>query len=111
MRKLIPVFAVFIVYTLALPALAEVPHDDSWTPPVEGAIQMFRHTDRAFAVGADTGGAGVEVEGSDELLPRPICVPFANSHCAIDSTGCSGVCVAYVNYYCDTCTCGSFRFC
>lgn len=93
-------------------AIAEVA--PAWEAPPEGAAAMFSQGDRVFAVGATSGGAGAGVAEPGEgeaLRPGPGGETFSNSRCAMQSGGCSGVCVSHLNYYCSTDSCSSFDFC
>jgi hypothetical protein len=85
-----------------------------WEAPPEGAAEMFSQGDRLFAVGAASGGAGTGVAEPDEgeqLRPSPGGETYSHSRCAMQSGGCSGVCVSHLNYYCSTSSCSSFDFC
>ena len=111
MMTRVSVACVLLLCTFTFAAGA-MPHDSAgWTVPEEGGVEMFRQGERAFAVGADTGGAGIAPGEVDLLPPGPNCQPIQHSKCAQNVETCSGSCVAYLNYYCKTCDCGSFRFC
>lgn len=96
-------------FVLPSPAAAAAP-EDAWQPPEEGARTMFQKGDRAFGVGSQSGGAG-GTQVTSNLRPAPGNPPIANARCAMDASGCSGVCISYLNYYCSLDVCGSFHFC
>jgi hypothetical protein len=81
-----------------------------WEVPSQGAVQMFRQGDRAFGIGANSGGA-LQGRVVEKLLPAPGCSPISNSKCSQNVETCSGSCTAYLHYYCKTCDCKGFKFC
>lgn len=110
-RPLLAIAACLALFALAPAAVGETA--TIWEAPSEGAAEMFRQGDRVFAVGAASGGAGAVGEPGDgeQLRPRPGGETYHDSRCAMQSGGCSGVCVSHLNYYCSTDSCSSFDFC
>lgn len=85
-----------------------------WEPPAQGAAEMFARGGRVFAVGAQSGGAGVAVpaDGTANLQPSPGGTPIPNSRCAMVVGQCAGgSCIYHLSFYCKTDDCSGRKFC
>lgn len=108
-RSLLTMAVCLALFALAPAAVGE--NAMNWETPSEGAAEMFRQGDRVFAVGAASGGAVGEPSDGEQLRPSPGGETYTDSRCAMQSGGCSGVCISHLRYYCSTASCSSFDFC
>jgi len=113
MKKYLLIVGVLIALVAAYSAFAEPPMcnvDQAWVVPPDGAIAAFRTTERAFAVGAESGGAHVPPRAGGERYPAPGGCESFPGQCVYNQSTCSAGCISTVGFYCSLCTCWSHQF-
>lgn len=113
MKKVLWALTVTMLFGFVGLVEGETTDNTTWEIPERGAAVTFREGDRAFAIGAQSGGAGSAAQPipPEYLMPGEGGQPVPNSRCMMQTDGCSGVCVNSMNYYCKNSDCGKMRFC